>query len=156
MKRTAFVIALLVWTCASSRSIAETAPAWSPVRPVRIVVPFQAGGPIDAIARIVAQQLNEKWGQSFVIENRTGAGGNIGMELVAKAPADGYTLGTASGGTHGANATLYGSRLPFDPRQRFYSDHDARGDEEHPRGSSLSPDKQPARADCLRQGRTGT
>jgi tripartite-type tricarboxylate transporter receptor subunit TctC len=119
MKRTAFVIALLVWTGASSRSIAENAPTWSAVRPVRIVVPFQAGGPIDAIARIVAQQLNEKWGQSFVIENRTGAGGNIGMELVAKAPADGYTLGTASGGTHGANATLYGSRLPFDPLKDF-------------------------------------
>jgi tripartite-type tricarboxylate transporter receptor subunit TctC len=107
MKRTAFVIALLVSTCASSLSIGETAATWSPMRPFRIVVPFQAGGPIDAIARIVAQQLNEKWGQSFVIENRTGAGGNIGMELVAKAPADGYTLGTASGGTHGANATLY-------------------------------------------------
>jgi tripartite-type tricarboxylate transporter receptor subunit TctC len=53
---------------------------------------------MDTIARIVAQELNERWGQSFVVENRTGAGGNIGMELVAKAPADGYTLGTASGG----------------------------------------------------------
>jgi len=56
------------------------------------VVPFQAGGPIDAIGRIVAQQLSEHWGQSFFVENRTGGGGNIGMELVAKAPADGYTL----------------------------------------------------------------
>ena len=83
------------------------------------MVPFQAGGPIDTIARTVAQQLNEKWGQSFIVENRTGAGGNIGMELVAKAPADGYTLGTASGGTHGANATLYGSRLSFDPVKDF-------------------------------------
>jgi tripartite-type tricarboxylate transporter receptor subunit TctC len=83
------------------------------------VVPFQAGGPIDTIARIVAQQLNENYGQSFIIENRTGGGGNIGMELVAKAPADGYTLGTASGGTHGSNATLYGSKLPFDPIKDF-------------------------------------
>jgi hypothetical protein len=119
MKRTAFVIALLVSTCGSSRSIAENTPTWSPTQPVRIVVPFQAGGPMDTIARIVAQRLNEKWGQSFVVENRTGAGGNIGMELVAKAPADGYTLGTASSGTHGANATLYGSRLPFDPVKDF-------------------------------------
>jgi tripartite-type tricarboxylate transporter receptor subunit TctC len=119
MTRTAFVIALLLSTCSSSRSIAESTSTWSPSRSVRIVVPFQAGGPIDTIARIVAQQLNEKWGQSFVVENRTGAGGNIGMELVAKAPADGYTLGTASGGTHGANATLYGSRLPFDPVKDF-------------------------------------
>src|SRR5262249_52430244 len=112
MLRTAFVITLLVSMCSASRAIAENLPTWSPNRPVRIVVPFQAGGPIDAIARIVAQQLNEKWGQSFIIENRTGGGGNIGMELVAKAPADGYTLGTASGGTHGSNATLYGSKLP--------------------------------------------
>ena len=74
---------------------------------------------MDTIARIVAQELNERWGQSFVVENRTGAGGNIDMELVAKAPADGYTFGTASGGTHGANATLYGSRLPFDPVKDF-------------------------------------
>jgi tripartite-type tricarboxylate transporter receptor subunit TctC len=119
MKRTAFIVALLLSTCGPLRSIAESTSTWSPSRSVRIVVPFQAGGPIDTIARIVAQQLNEKWGQSFVVENRTGAGGNIGMELVAKAPADGYTLGTASGGTHGANATLYGSRLPFDPVKDF-------------------------------------
>jgi tripartite-type tricarboxylate transporter receptor subunit TctC len=78
-----------------------------------------SGSVFDMIARTIAQQLNEKWGQSFIVENRTGAGGNIGMELVAKAPADGYTLGTASGGTHGANATLYGSRLPFDPVKDF-------------------------------------
>jgi len=77
MMRTAFVIALLVSTCSAYRSIAENLPTWSPNRPVRIVVPFQAGGPIDTIARIVAQQLNEKWGQSFIIENRTGGGGNI-------------------------------------------------------------------------------
>ena len=119
MNRTALLMALLVSTCGSSSSIAENTSTWSPSRPVRIVVPFQAGGPIDTIARTIAQQLNEKWTQSFIVENRTGAGGNIGMELVAKAPADGYTLGTASGGTHGANSTLYGSRLPFDPVKDF-------------------------------------
>jgi tripartite-type tricarboxylate transporter receptor subunit TctC len=119
MKRTAFVLALLLSTCGPIRSIAQKLPTWSPSRSVRIVVPFQAGGPIDAIARIVAQQLGEQWGQSFVVENRTGAGGNIGMEAVAKAPGDGYTLGTASGGTHGANATLYGAKLPFDPVKDF-------------------------------------
>src|SRR5262249_61604599 len=86
---------------------------------VGMVVPFQAGVPIGASGRIIAQQLSEHWGQSFIVEKRTGGGGNIGMELVAKAPADGYTLGTASGGTHGANATLYGSKLPFDPVRDF-------------------------------------
>ena len=119
MNRTALLIALLVSAYGSSRSFAEDKPAWAPSRPVRIVVPFQAGGPIDTLARTIAQRLNEKWGQSFIVENRTGAGGNIGMELVAKAPADGYTFGTASGGTHGANPTLYGSRLPFDPVKDF-------------------------------------
>jgi tripartite-type tricarboxylate transporter receptor subunit TctC len=69
MKRTVFIIALLLSTCGASRSMAEN--TWSPTRSVRIVVPFQAGGPIDTIGRIVAQQLNEKWGQSFVVENRT-------------------------------------------------------------------------------------
>jgi tripartite-type tricarboxylate transporter receptor subunit TctC len=119
MMRTTFVLALLLLTFGPSRAIAQNTPTWSPIRPVRIVVPFQAGGPIDSIGRIVAQQLSEQWRQSFIVENRTGGGGNIGMELVAKAPADGYTLGTASGGTHGANATLYGSKLPFDPLKDF-------------------------------------
>src|SRR6266702_3673314 len=75
MKRTVFVIALLLSTCGATRSMAEN--TWSPTRSVRIVVPFQAGGPIDTIGRIVAQQLNQKWGQSFVVENRTGGGGNM-------------------------------------------------------------------------------
>ena len=119
MMRITFVLALLLSTFGPSRAIAQNTPTWSPIRPVRIVIPFQAGGPIDSIGRIVGQQLSEQWGQSFIVENRTGGGGNIGMELVAKAPADGYTLGTASGGTHGANATLYGSKLPFDPVKDF-------------------------------------
>src|SRR5262249_17068953 len=117
--RTTFVLALLLSAFGPSRAIAQNIPAWSPIRPIRIVVPFQAGGPIDAIGRVVAQQLSEQWGQSFIIENRTGGGGNIGMELVAKAPADGYTLGTASGGTQGAKATPYGSQMPLDPVQDF-------------------------------------
>jgi tripartite-type tricarboxylate transporter receptor subunit TctC len=89
MNKPAFLIAVLLLICSPSNSIAEETSTWSPSQPVRIVVPFQAGGPIDTIARTIAQQLNEKWGQTFIVENRTGAGGNIGMELVAKAPADG-------------------------------------------------------------------
>lgn len=92
---------------------------WAPTRAVRIIVPFQAGGPIDAIARILSQNLNELWGQPFVVENRTGAGGNIGSDVVAKAAPDGYTLGLASGGTHGANATLFGDKMPYDPVKDF-------------------------------------
>ena len=63
-----------------------------PTKPVRIVVPQTPGGASDALARIVGQKLSEKWGQPVVIENRAGAGGNIGMDVVAKAPGDGYTL----------------------------------------------------------------
>jgi tripartite-type tricarboxylate transporter receptor subunit TctC len=63
-----------------------------PLKPVRIIVPQTPGGASDALARIVGQKLSEKWGQAVVVENRAGAGGNIGMDVVAKAPADGYTL----------------------------------------------------------------
>lgn len=63
-----------------------------PTKPIRIVVPFAAGGPNDFIARVIGQKLTEVWGQQVVVDNRAGAGGNIGAQLVAKAPADGYTL----------------------------------------------------------------
>lgn len=97
---------------------AQTAD-WTPTRAVRVIVPFQAGGPIDTIARIVSQQLSEGWGQPFFVDNRTGAGGNIGSDLVAKAAPNGYTLGLASGGTHGANVTLFGDKMPYDPAKDF-------------------------------------
>ena len=93
--------------------------AWRPAQPVRVIVPFQAGGPIDAIARIVSQQLGDRWSQSFIIENRTGAAGNTGSDVVARAKPDGLTLGLASAGTHGANVTLFGKLMPYDPVRDF-------------------------------------
>src|SRR3954464_10964679 len=77
-----------------------------PTRPVRIIVGYAAGGPIDIVARIVAQSLSEGLGQQFVIENRPGAGGNIGAEAVVRASADGYTL-LLVGSNNYINATLY-------------------------------------------------
>jgi tripartite-type tricarboxylate transporter receptor subunit TctC len=85
-----------------------------PAKPVKIVVPFAAGGATDVVARLLAQKLTEAWGQSVVIENRAGAGGNIGAEAVAKSPADGYTLLMTSGSIVTANPYMYKS-LAYDP-----------------------------------------
>lgn len=89
-----------------------------PSRPVKIVVPQTPGGASDALARIVGQKLSEKWQQPVVVENRPGAGGNLGMEFVAQAPADGYTLLMSYVGSHAINAALY-KKLPFDPERDF-------------------------------------
>ena len=89
------------------------AQAW-PSKPVKIVVPFNAGGATDIVARLLAQKLAEGWGQSVVVENKAGAGGNIGADLVAKSPADGYTLLMTSGSIVTANQYMYKS-LSYDP-----------------------------------------
>ena len=89
-----------------------------PQKPIRIIVPFPAGGIADTFARSIGQKLNEAWSQPVVVENRTGAGGNIGAEAVAKAPPDGYTLVMGNIGTHALNVTLFKS-LPFDPIRDF-------------------------------------
>ena len=89
-----------------------------PSKPVRIVVPQTPGGASDSLARIVGQKLSEKWGQPVVIENRAGAGGNIGMDVVAKAPGDGYTLLMSYVGSHAINVSIY-KKLPFDPEADF-------------------------------------
>lgn len=86
-----------------------------PAKPVRLVVPFAAGGSTDVVARMVGQKLAVLWGQSVVIENRAGAGGNIGADVVAKAPADGYTLLMASGSIT-INPQIY-KRMPFDTKK---------------------------------------
>ena len=91
--------------------------AW-PSKPVKIVVPFAPGGTTDILARAVAPELAKAFGQPFVVENRGGAGGNIGAEQVAKAPADGYTLLMGTVGTHGINKSLY-TKLAYDPQKDF-------------------------------------
>ena len=89
-----------------------------PNRPVKIVVPQTPGGASDALARTIAQKLSEKWGQPVVVENRAGAGGNVGMEVVATAAADGHALLMSYVGTHAINGSLY-KKLPFDPEKDF-------------------------------------
>jgi tripartite-type tricarboxylate transporter receptor subunit TctC len=89
-----------------------------PSRPVRIVVPFAAGGGVDILTRTLAQHLGERLGQQVLVEDRPGAGGNLGVDAVAKAPADGYTLLMATTGTHTINPGLY-AKLPFDAERDF-------------------------------------
>jgi tripartite-type tricarboxylate transporter receptor subunit TctC len=93
--------------------LAAAAQAW-PTKPVKIVVPFNAGGATDVVARLLAQKLGEAWGQSVIVENRPGAGGNIGADVVAKSPPDGYTLLMTSGSIVTVNQHMYKS-LPYDP-----------------------------------------
>src|SRR5437764_14104223 len=89
-----------------------------PSKPIRIVVSFAAGGPTDTVARIMGAKMAELLGQPFVVENRTGAGGNIGADVVAKAAPDGYTLLMATVSTHAINPGLY-KNMPYDPVQDF-------------------------------------
>ena len=89
-----------------------------PTKPVRIIVPFAPGGTTDILARAVAPELSRAFGQQFIVDNRAGAGGNVGAEIVARAPNDGYTLLMGTVGTHGINRALY-PKLPYDPIKDF-------------------------------------
>jgi tripartite-type tricarboxylate transporter receptor subunit TctC len=95
--------------------------AWAqeyPTKPIRLVVPFPAGGTTDILAREVGQYLSVSLGQPVVVDNRPGAGGNIGADLVAKSPPDGYTLLMGTVGTHAINASLY-AKIPYDHVKDF-------------------------------------
>lgn len=96
---------------------AIAAEAKYPTRPVRMIVPFAPGGPTDVIARIVAQKLSEAWNEQVVVDNRAGAGGNIGMGLAANAAPDGYTIIVVSS-SFVVNPTLY-KQIPYDPYKSF-------------------------------------
>lgn len=91
--------------------------AW-PSKPVKIVVPFAPGGTTDILARAMAPELSKAFGQSFIVENRAGAGGNLGSDIVAKSAPDGYTILMGTVGTHGINVALY-EKMPFDPVKDF-------------------------------------
>ncbi|AMM24303.1 Bug family tripartite tricarboxylate transporter substrate binding protein [Variovorax sp. PAMC 28711] len=112
--------ALAAVAAASIVAVAGPAAAqgtW-PNKPVRIVVPFAAGGTTDILARAIAPELSKAFGQQFIVDNKPGAGGNLGAEIVAHAPNDGYTLLMGTVGTHGINRALY-PKLPYDPIKDF-------------------------------------
>jgi tripartite-type tricarboxylate transporter receptor subunit TctC len=107
----------LVLALALLASFAVSAQSY-PARPVRIIVNFPAGGIADVYARIIGAKVQEAWGQPVVVENRTGAGGNIGAEAVAKSLPDGYTLNMTAIGPHAINVSLF-AKMPFDPVKDF-------------------------------------
>ena len=89
-----------------------------PARPAKLVVPFPPGGPLDVVGRGIAQKLSETWSQGVVVENKPGAGGNIGADFVAKAPPDGYTVVMGALSTHAVNPNLY-AQMPYDAKKDF-------------------------------------
>lgn len=119
MRRRDFIAALGAGFTASALAgaKAQQSSAW-PDHTVRIVVPYPAGGSTDVLVRILAEQLKDQLGQSFVVENRPGAGGNIGIAAVTGSPPDGYTIGAATVGHFSINQYLY-SKMPFDPERDF-------------------------------------
>ncbi|MFN9503350.1 MAG: tripartite tricarboxylate transporter substrate binding protein [Rubrivivax sp.] len=111
LKRRHILAALPLLAC----SLGALAQDGWPNKPVRLVVPFAPGGSTDVVARMVGQRLSSLWGQTVVVENRAGAGGNVGADVVAKAPGDGYTLLMASGSVT-INPSLY-KKMPFDTKK---------------------------------------
>lgn len=120
-RRTGLFAALLVaalfapWVAGPA---AAQAPTAFPAKPIRVVVTFPPGGSTDAVVRMLTPRLNEKLGQPVIVDNRPGAGGNVGLSLVAKSPGDGYTLGLGAAGGLSANVSLY-AQMPFDPAKDF-------------------------------------
>jgi tripartite-type tricarboxylate transporter receptor subunit TctC len=112
------VFVSLLAACAVVASGAAAQAQSYPSKTIKLVVPYAAGGSTDIFARLIAQKLSQSTGAQVVVENRGGAGGNIGADSVAKAEADGYTLLVGTGGTHGINPHLY-ANMPFDPLRDF-------------------------------------
>ena len=114
-RRRLLISAGLLFPAVTTRSWAQ--PGW-PNKPVRIIVPFAAGGTTDILARALAPELGKAFGQTFIVDNKPGAGGNIGADMIAKSPPDGYNLLMGTVGTHAINAALY-PKMPYDPVRDF-------------------------------------
>ena len=106
------------WLAVALASMAISAYAQYPNKPIKMVVPFLAGGTTDILARAMAAELQKAFGQAVVVENKAGAGGNIGADFVAKSAPDGYTLLMGTVGTHGINVSLY-PKMPYDAVKDF-------------------------------------
>ena len=118
MRRLISLTLPLLLALAAALGCASAVAQGYPSRPVRLIVPYPPGGPLDIMARAIGQKLTEAWSQPVVVDNRAGAGGNIGADLVAKSPADGYTLLMGAVATHAINPSLY-AKMPYDPVKDF-------------------------------------
>ena len=107
-------VCFLLLAVSAAGALAQVYPA----KPIRFVVPWAPGGSTDVLARIIAQKLHESWGQPVLVENRPGASGNLGSDVVAKAAPDGYTILVGSMSTHAMNGALY-AKMPFKPVDDF-------------------------------------
>jgi len=112
-----YLTRILLVLLAAGLSIGADAQPY-PAKPIRFVVPYPAGGPLDTVARLLGQKVSESTKQPVIVDNKPGAGGNIGADAVAKAPADGYTILMGAVATHAINPTLYAS-IPYDPIKDF-------------------------------------
>ena len=113
-----FATAALIAPLYAGEAAAQGAPATYPARPIRVIVPFPAGGPSDVGMRVIAQKMTDNWGQQVLVDNRPGANTIIGAEAVAKSSADGYTLLFAIDSTLTMNQHLY-AKIPYDPVRDF-------------------------------------
>ena len=116
-RRQALLLGFASATLAALPAAAQTSAF--PSRPIKLIVPHAPGGNSDTFGRILAQKLSEKIGQQVVVENKPGAGGTVASAMIAKSPADGYTLLVADNGTHAIAPTLYGSKLSYDVFKDF-------------------------------------
>jgi tripartite-type tricarboxylate transporter receptor subunit TctC len=111
-----------LWSCAFTLALifstGQAAAQAYPSKPIRFVVPYPAGGPLDTVARLLGQKVSESTRQPVIVDNKPGAGGNIGADAVAKAPADGHTILMGAVATHAINPTLYAS-IPYDAARDF-------------------------------------
>ena len=114
----AMLVAVVLALLAGSATAQTYLDRAYPDRPVRVIAPFPPGGGVDLMTRFTADILSRTFGQQFYVDNRPGAGANLGADMLAKSPPDGYTLGTMTIGTHGINPTLY-RNIPFDPIKDF-------------------------------------
>ena len=113
------ILRLSLATLALIMGAASTLAQQYPNKPIRLIVPYPAGGATDVVARLASERMSEDLGQQIFVENRPGAGTMIGASAVARSPADGYTLLLGDTGTYALNPTLYGAQLTYDPAKDF-------------------------------------